>query len=185
MGLGVNWGSQNSKYQVLSKFQLSGVGNWGGQKSKCQVLSKFQFSDWGKQTLLMLLLYRHQKISTTGASTCFTDSLLHTTYVETNENTELIKYLTSVKCPLVRVEINIQCHFRETRTWATLILLLLLLMHSCHQDYGQFIQNTPKTCIYFNIDSTLLWCVTSKTALKISNFSYIWTLMTCSKQQCF
>ena len=87
-----------------------------------------------------------------------------------NETTELIKYLTSLKCPLVRAKINIHCRFRETPTWATLILLLLLLMHSCHQDYGQFIQNTPKTCIYFNIDSTLLWCVTSKTSLKISNF---------------
>ena len=86
-----------------------------------------------------------------------------------NDSTELMKCLTSLKCPLVRIEINIHWPFRETRTWVTLILLLLLLMRSCHQDYGQFVQNTPKTCIYFNVDSTLLWYATSKIALK-SNF---------------
>ena len=84
--------SENSKWQVLSKFQFSGRGVYSGvvKNSNWQVLSKFQFSGvgggggdcgglfWKKSQFRVNWVFR-KKISTTGASYCITDSLSDTT----------------------------------------------------------------------------------------------------------
>ena len=66
--LRVKWGSQNLKCQVLSKFQFGGGGGVNWTKSQIKV-------NWDFGT----------QIYPTATSTCFTDSLSHTPYVETND----------------------------------------------------------------------------------------------------
>ena len=83
--------SQNSKCQDLPRFQFSGGGGGGrwyslpSQNSKCQDLPKFQFwGEGGSVPRVGALSDFLTKFSTTPASYCITDSLSHTTYVETN-----------------------------------------------------------------------------------------------------
>ena len=114
-GVFCNW--KYSKSQDLPKFQFSGGGGYsvtentqspkiclnfnfrggGGvfcnwKYSKSQDLPKFQFSGGGG-----ILYYRigvfcriWTKFSTTPAGSCITDSLSHTTYVETNDTNGLL-----------------------------------------------------------------------------------------------
>ena len=76
--------TEKSKCQDLPKFQFSGGGEYSEtEKSKCQDLPKFQFSGGGGVNCRIWT-----KISTTPAGSCITDSLSHTTYVETNQHSE-------------------------------------------------------------------------------------------------
>ena len=78
-GVGVFFQSQNSKYQDLPKFSFSGGGEGEGTvgtKSQNRVIWNF----W-------------TKFPTTPACLCITDSLSHTTYVETNEGTHYLSVL--------------------------------------------------------------------------------------------
>ena len=100
-GGGVFFGSQNSKCQVLAKFSFSGGGGGAGsgqlfigggevflgsENSKYQVLANFSLGG-GRASLLLknrVFLAKWAKYSGSLACCCITDSLSHTTCVETN-----------------------------------------------------------------------------------------------------
>ena len=107
-GGGVFWNWKVLKCQDLPKFQFSGGGVfWNWKVLMCQDLPKFQFSGgggilklksqsakisdnfhfWGgggcSETVFQNRGRIWTKISTTPAGSCITDSLSHTTYVET------------------------------------------------------------------------------------------------------
>ena len=83
-GVFCNW--KITKYQEMPKFQ------WGGgysatEKSKCQDFWQFSFSGGGGILYCRIGVNCRiwTKFSTTPAGSCITDSLSHTTYVETNQ----------------------------------------------------------------------------------------------------
>ena len=94
MGGGVLW-SQNWKYSKCQDLQGAlWSQNW--KYSKCQDLPKFQFLERGgafwseiPENLDKNLLF---EVKCTETCLCITDSLSHTTYVETNED-KVLKFI--------------------------------------------------------------------------------------------
>ena len=86
--------SQSAKICLNFNFWGGGVGGWGLggilklKVTKCQDLPKFQFLGGGGGILnfrIGVFCRIWTKFSTTPAGSCITDSLSHTTYVETND----------------------------------------------------------------------------------------------------
>ena len=91
----VNYGGNDRYYNITNEMVVSTYSNlhWGGavlesQNPKCQDLLKFQFSggdvlEPNSRTGVFWAIW--SEISGSLACLCITDSLSHTTYVETNE----------------------------------------------------------------------------------------------------
>ena len=110
-GRGVSWGSQNSKYskcqaKICLNLNWRGVGEGEGGYSgvvktqSAKSCQNFHFGGggvfWTKSQFRVNWDF-WTKISTTGDSYCITDSLSHTTYVETNRPSFAKDHITELK----------------------------------------------------------------------------------------
>ena len=90
-------GKSKWKCQDLPKFQFGGGSALERQNPKYQDLPKFQFSEGGCSGTKFQFggkLSNFFKISGSLGCLCITDSLSHTTYVETNGHQEVGRYYT-------------------------------------------------------------------------------------------